>query len=331
MSDAMVLRQQDTFAVPLPHQDYSLRLLQYAAEQALLDMPVLTALRDGLHQAAAARAAQYTAGRSTTVTRRQAEAFYASVLTQLDAALLTLKSDAAALEALRSQSLNDLLEQGASMTIQAYELAKEQFRRAYQLTKPVQTSFFHALLRDFERFCTKYDARFNAKDTKVVFSYPLLGGRAITENGAIGVCSYYTSLRIEGEFLKCFDHEEICAMMQRYANRFLTSPDMIAENIAELVLRHWAVHLLCDALGFAVAVSPEMIETVQAEYSTIPAEHLAERLQQKASQNLGSTHLPIMQYLTAALPAFAAVMQERLAQKRLEGWLAPLISDAEHG
>lgn len=329
MSDAMILRQQDAFSEPLPHQDYSLHLLQYAAEHSLLDMNVLTTLRDGLHQAAAERAAQYTAGRSTTVTRKQAEAFYASVLTQLDAALLSLKSDSAALMALQTQSLTDLLEQGAMTTLQAYELAKEQFRKAYQLTKPVQTSFFHALLLDFEQFCTKYDARFHAKDTKVSFSYPLLCDRQLMENGAIGVCSYYTSLYIESEFLHCFDTEEICAMMQRYADLFRTTPDMIAENIAELVLRHWAIHLLCGLSGFSVTISPEAIETVQAECHSMPAAHLAKQLRQSIAANLDAAHPAVIQYLTAALPDFVTMMQARMEQERLAGWLAPLASNSE--
>lgn len=329
MPETMMLRKQDASAAPLPHQDYALHLLQYAAEQNLLDTETLSELRDGLHRAAAERAEQYTAGRSSTVTRRQAEAFYASVFTQLDAVLLAERSDAAALDALRTRPLTELLEQGAFITLQAYETAKEQFRRAYRLTKPVQTSFFHALLIEFEQFCTKYDARFNAKDTKVAYSYPLLCGRQIAENGAIGVCSYYTSLAVEGEFLQCFDTDEIGAMMRRYAGRFRTSPDMIAENIAELVLRHWVIALLGGKTGFSAAVTPEMIETVQAEYGNVSAEILTDTLCRKITEQLGEAYPNITKYLTAALPAFTAAMQERMMQGRLEGWLAPLDINAE--
>ena len=104
MAETLLLRKQEAFDAPLPHKDYSMHLLQYAAERSLLPPDMLLALRDGLHTAAAERAAQYTAGKSTTVTRKQAEAFYASVFTQLDAVLLALQSDAAALKTARAKA-----------------------------------------------------------------------------------------------------------------------------------------------------------------------------------------------------------------------------------
>ena len=321
MAETVMLRQ-NTPEAPLPHKDYTMHLLQYAAEKALLPQEKLLALRDGLHKAAAERAAQYTAGKSTTVTRKQAEAFYASVFTQLDAVLLALQSDASALEALRTKPLTELLDQGAAATMQAYEFAKEQFRYAYRLTKPVQTSFFHALLRDFELFCTQYDARFNAKDTKVTFSYPLLAGKQIAEDGAYGVSSYYSSLCREGEFLHLFPEDDIRAMMSRYAERFLTSPDMIAENIAELVLRHWVIRLLSGKTGFQTAVTDEAAETVQAEYGALPPEQLAADIRQKLNEILLPLHPQVLHYLTEALPDFTASMHSRITQKRLCGWIA---------
>ena len=323
MPEHMLMRQESLPDTPLPHRDYTMHLLQSASENGLLPPETLNALRDGLHKAAAERAAQYTAGKSTTVTRRQAEAFYASVFTQLDAALLTLDSDADALEALHTQPLTALLEQGAVLTIRAYESAKELFRRAWKLTKPVQTSFFAALLKDFELFCTRYDARFNAKDTHVAFSYPLLCGRQITENGAVGVCGYYASLCREGELLHLFPAEDICGMMQRYAARFLTTPDMIAENLAELVLRHWMIRLLCGQADFSAEVTPEMIAAVQAEYGSLPPEMIADRLRQRIEPLL-SPYSAVMQYLADALPAFSAALHSRMEQNRLEGWLAPV-------
>lgn len=322
MADMQIM-QAEAFAAPLPHKDYTMHLLQTAAAYNLLPAEKLEELRSGLQRAAAERAAQYTAGRSTTVTRRQAEAFYASVFTQLDAVLLTAPSDPEALEELRTTPLTELLDQGALLTVHAYEYAKEHFRKAYKQTKPVQTSFFRALLKDFEQFSTKYDARFRATDTKISYSYPLLCGRQIPENGAVGVCRYYASLSIESDFLCCFDPADILAMMKRYAQRFLTSPDMIAENIAELVLRHWVIRLLCGAEGFSAAVTGEMTEAVQAEYSSLTAEQLCEAIRQKLGAQLMPVHGPVMAYLEESLPDFAAAMHGRILAGRLDGFLAP--------
>ena len=69
-----------------------------------------------------------------------------------------------------------------------------------------------ALLKDFEQFCTKYDARFRAADTKVEFSYPLLGGETVTESGIVGVHHYYSSLLREAELLHHFDTAAVQTM-----------------------------------------------------------------------------------------------------------------------
>lgn len=323
MPEHMLMPQGGLPDAPLPHKDYTMHLLQYAAENGLLLPETLNALRDGLHKAAAERAAQYTAGKSATVTRKQAEAFYASVFTQLDAALLTLESDAEALEALRTQPLTALLEQGAVLTISAYDFAKEHFRRAWKLTKPVQTSFFAALLKDFEQFCTKYDARFRAADTKVAFTYPLLGDLRITESGVPAVHRYYTALLREGELLHLFDADAVRALMQRYADKFLTSADMIAENLAELVLRHWLICMLCGETGLPVDVTAEMIGTVQAKYAAASQEQMTDVLCAQL-ELLPDSAAETAAYCRNAMPAVAAVFCQRMQSGRLAGWLAPV-------
>lgn len=311
----------------LPRRNYTAALLGRAAAEQRISAEKLDEIRTALHQAAAARAAAYTKGRSTTVTRRQAEAFYASVFCQLDTVLLELHSDAKAEEALRSGSLPELLDAGMLMTLQRYEEAKDCFRKAYQLTAPVQTSFFHALLKDFEQFCTKYDARFRAADTKVSESYPLLSGETITEPGVLGVYRYYTALKLEGELLQCFRKEEIRALMQRYAEKFLTTPDMIAENIAELVLRHWLVRALCGESGCRVDVTANMLQNLQAEYAALAPEQLSAAMCAALPQ-LNIENPQLQSYLAEAVPALALTMHQRMQKDRLSGWMAPILSEA---
>lgn len=325
MTDTLLVQRAEQ--IPLPHKDYTLALLLRAAEQQTIPVPRLEEIRTALHRAAAERAAAYTNGRSTTVTRAQAEAFYASVLSQLDTVLLMMRSDALAEDALRTHSLPELLEQGQLLTLHLYEEAKEHFRQAYRLTKPVMTSFFAALLKDFEQFCTKYDARFRARDTKVTFSYPLLSEAAITENGVLGVHRYYTSLLREGELLHCFAPADVQALMSRYAERYLTAPDMIAENIAELVLRHWILRALCGDGACIPAVSQAVCDAVAARYAARPAELLAQDMQTAAANSFLAEHSALLTYVNAALPELAAAMHSRLSADRLSGWIVVSESD----
>ena len=308
---------------PLPAKDYTLALLRRAAAEQTLPAEKLAEIRDALHRAAADRAAAYTKGRSTTVTRKQAEAFYASVFCQLDAVLLPLHSDRLAEDALRTKPLAELLDAGMLLTLRLYDEAKEHFRQAYKLTAPVQTSFFHALLKDFEQFCTKYDARFRAADTKVAFTYPLLGDLRITESGVPAVHRYYTALLREGELLHLFDADAVRALMQRYADKFLTSADMIAENLAELVLRHWLICMLCGENGLPVDVTAEMIGTVQAKYAAASQEQMTDVLCAQL-ELLPDSAAETAAYCRNAMPAVAAVFCQRMQSGRLAGWLAPV-------
>ena len=306
-------------AEPLSRADYTLALLKRAAAEQTIPDSRLEEIKAALHNAAGERAAAYTKGRSTTVTRKQAEAFYASVFCQLDAVLLELHDDQLAEDALRTRPLAELLDAGMLLTLQRYEEAKDRFRQAYKLTAPVQTSFFHALLRDFEKFCTQYDARFRAADTKVAFTYPLLGNMQIPERGVAGVHRYYTALLLEGRLLQMYDTQAIRQLMQDYAALFRTAPDMIAENLAELVLRHSLLRRLCGREDHGLGVTQEMTDSVQAKYAGVPADVLAEIL-------CGKLLLPedpdTADYCRAAMPALAEMLHRRIGLGRVGGWFA---------
>ena len=185
----------------------------------------------------------------------------------------------------------------------------------------MQTSFFQALLKDFEAFCTRYDARFRAADTKVTFSYPLFGDTKITERGVIGVHRYYTALMYEGKLLQLFDTQEIRGLMRRYAENFRTSPDMIAENIAELVLRHRLIRCLCGETGNGLTVTHEMAAQVEAKFAAAPQEQLNEMLC-RFTEQFCAAEPAVAAYCKDAMPALTAAWHQRIAAGRVAGFLA---------
>ena len=243
-------------------------------------------------------------------------------LCQLDAALLALGNDALAIEALRTESFAKLLDAGLCRMLTLYDEAKADFRRAYQLTEPVQTSFFRDLLKGFAQFSTEYDARFHAKDAEqyVDFCYPLLHGSKPDEDGLFAVCAYYRALKLEGEFLRLFSMGDIHTLMQRYAARFRTVPEMIAENIAELVFRHWIAGALTGCPDNAILLPEETADALIAQFSGRTKQDL------EAAMRQAIVALPLtedaMQYLTDAVPALAAAMEPHITDRNLQGWFA---------
>lgn len=307
------------------HHDYTMQLVQHEMQQGTLSEARQTELRTVLTEAAAERAAQFTGGRSTTVSRRQAEKFYAAVLFQLDAALLAYGNDDAACNALRVTPVPKLMEAGAQRILTLYEEAKADFREAYTLTSPFQTSFFHDLLSGFQRFTTKYDARFHAKEVReyVEFCYPLMCGQMPDEDGLIAVHAYYRALRLEGEFLRIFPITAVQGLMKRYAARFLTTPEMIAENIAELVFRHWITGALTGTAGEdPLAIPQEAAEILTAQYAGRSVNDLHSAMLDAAAALPGTPGDGGMQkYVHDALPFLADELHSHIEKGSLNGWL----------
>lgn len=313
---------------PLPRREYTAALLTRCMEDKSIPQARLEEIRLALHRAVSERAEAYTKGRSMTVTRAQAEAFYVSVFYQLDAALLAMHSDDDAAEALRTAPVADLLDAGMMRILQLYEEAKEHFRRAYQLTKPFATAFFRDLLTDFSHFCTEYDARFHPDAVKIDEVYPLLGGRKIDLPGVLGVHAYYTALMYEGELLQCFPADEIPVLMRLYAKRYLTTPDMIAESIADLVLRQWICRALlgdCSA-GLKLPQEADVLLTERCQHT--PADVLCERMRKAVSESFLAEKPEVCAVCEAAMPTFAGTLQRRVAENNLRGWITAEYTDA---
>ena len=266
---------------PLPRRDYTMELLRRAALEETIPMPRLEALREAIHKAAAERAQSYIGSATGTVSRTQAERFYQSVLCQLDAALLRMESDAQAEAALRDAPIPQLMQLGMQCTIEDFENAKARYRAARPMMKRYETIFTKELLTEFSQFITQYDARYRAADTGVHVLYPLATGEQITENGAAGVCRYYTALWAESQILAQIPEDEMHAMLKGYADKYRTDTGNIAENLAELALRHWFLAALAqDPSVCTVRVTQADADTVQTRFGSRPAEQLLRAMEQ---------------------------------------------------
>ncbi len=321
--DTLVTRQNDEMPA-VPHRDYTLNLLQYGALHGILTEARQTELRGAFQSAAAERAASYTNGRSTTVTKQQAEHFFSSVFCQADAALLALHSDELAMEALRTHPIDKLMDAGLRRILELFNEAKEDFRLAYRLTAPVQTSFFRDLLKGFSLFATEYDARYRAKDALryVDFCYPLMSGQMPEEDGIFAVHDYYRALKYEGAFLHQFSADAIRGLMQQYAAKFLTSADMIAENIAELVFRHWITGILTGCGDETLLLPEDAADRLSAQFAGRPPSDLLHAMQQALRTHPLMQDAEMQQYLLdCAVPA-AEAMSNKIADHNLQGWFA---------
>lgn len=289
----------------IPARDYTAELLRRAAAEETIPAARLETVRLVLFQKAAEYAAAYTQNRCSTVTKEQAESFFRSVFYQLDAALLPLHSDSAALAALRDADISVLLETGQRNIMTAYEEAKAAFRRAYSLTKPFATTFFRELLLSFEKFCTGYDARFQADAVTLNDFYPLLCRQSIPVGGVLGAHFYYTALLHEGELLAAFPRQEVSAVLRIYAKRYLTAPDMIADNLAELVLLQWSGAALCGGTALTLQLPESAADILNSRYQYSRPETVCADLRNAVSQSPLADHSGIYGYIYPLLDKLA--------------------------
>lgn len=310
---------------PVPHKNYTANLLGIAATAGLIPEPRLLEIRQVLHTEAGNRARSFINGATGSVSRAQAEDFYASVLCQLDAALLALHDDRRALDALCQLPVGKLLDAGLTATMQYFETAKEKFRAAYPVLERYGTFLTRELLVDFEKFITKYDARWHATRTYVQFGYPLLGRPQIPEggdaNGAAGVCLYYTALENEARILQCFEHKELLLLYGIYAIFYRTTPSNIADNLVEIALRNWLTASLAHGSPVqTVRITGDDISQVQACYGGTPANRLTEIFDELLAGSMFAQEEGLVSYIQAALPDMAAQFVTRLSAGTLDMW-----------
>ena len=301
----------------IPHRDYTMALLQHAAETGCIPQETLHSLRDGLHIAASDRARSFTGGLSGTVSREQAQAFYQSLFCQLDAVLLEAGSDDTALQMLRELPLQKLLDGGQMIMFRCYEEAKDAFRRAFRMAGHYQTYFFHSLLTGFSQFAAHYDARYDAARTYVDFAYPMLSGREPEETGVLGVHRYYTGLLRESELLARFDETSLREMLRGYAAKYLTSADQIAENLAELALLHWFTAVLGGGeMRFSADVTAEQAARMQERFCYSKPEDLEQAMRKVLEKALPDAP-EIAAYAADALPALTIRLHSRITADQL--------------
>ncbi len=264
----------------LPEEDYTATLLQRASLDGSISNERAVEIRDDLAKAVSERAFAFTKGRSTTVTKEQAEDFWKSVFYQLDVVLLALRDDNMALDALRTRPVSELLAAGETQIIGLYEGAKEHFRAAYAGMKPYITMLFSSLVDDFAEFCKNYDARFHARDLNIAFIYPLMGGHFVENRDLRGVYRYYLSLRHESAILAQFPQSEVRTLLRRYAEKYLTKPDLLAENITEIVLLHGLCSDITGCPDHSLALKPDTPQMLEDFLDELTVAELAEKLRE---------------------------------------------------
>ena len=158
--------------------------------------------------------------------------------------------------------------------------------------------------------------------------YPLMGDRRIELPGLLGVHAYYTALECEGRLLSFFPKEQVRELMQRYAKRYLTTWDMIAESVADLVLRQWLCRALLGDLTPALTLPAEGDLLLTERLLHVPEETVAMQMRQALEQSVFAGDEAVLRCCIGAVPHFAELLVRRVTQNNLRGWIVADYTEA---
>ena len=314
-----VLAAKGDLLEPVSHVNYTGGLLIRASELGLIPDSKLMEIRNDLQKCALELAERFTLGRSNTISAFQAGAIYRSILLQIDAVLLMLPDDKAAIEMLSQKTVRELQTAGQQRVLTLYEQAKTDFRKAYDLMQPFMTDFYHQLLEKFALFCTKYDAQYNADKQIIDRIYPLLGEKQIPESGVIGAARYYAGLRMDAEFLHLFPQDKVLEIMKRHASRYLMTPSSIPDSVADLVFRQYLAAELAGEDGHSLRVSADAADRLTAEFADRSETDI--RVEAELALSGFASEPALYAYLKEAVPLVIRSMLRALQNGKISQWL----------
>lgn len=232
--------------------NYAASLMAICSAQGLISAERSRKILGELFEEFAEIASQYTFRESSSLRRELAEQLYSSVLYRADVWLLSLGSDAKAVQALISIPMKQILELGRDELLRIHEGNRAVFKRAFKARLDIAIpEYRHVMLTAFDRYYQRYSARFNARSICTDIDYPLLGrpAYAIELEGAMFIREYYSCLALENEFCKMFSIEDIRRLLKdEYGGGF----GLIGENICEAVCRRVFDNILLGRGGLCL-------------------------------------------------------------------------------
>ncbi len=196
----------------LNYAEYTLSLLCEAEKIGLISAEEEESLKAKIFNGLAFVIDEYTKGKSTSVSNDKANELMSSLLYNIDAYLISFEDPMKAFEELQNKTVNYLFDAGgvALKRVMA-DCTAILFKNKKNRLPGGSDIYNRALDEDIRAFTKAYNIRFGAHRNPVVPRYKT----ALTPRGSgiVRIKKYLTNLLIENKFCRCYDSEEVKAVI----------------------------------------------------------------------------------------------------------------------
>ena len=272
----------------LNYAEYTLSLLREAEKIGLITAEEEETLKAKLFNGLAGVIDEYTEGKSTSVSNDKANELMSSLLYNIDAYLIALKDPMRAFEEIQNKTVNYLFDAGGVALKRVMADCTAVLFNNKKCRLPGATDIYNrALDEDIRAFTKAYNIRFGAHRNPVVPRYKT--ALAPRGSGIVRIKKYLTNMLIENKFCRCYDSEEVKAVIAFEVMRAedmesdvgnLYVPILICAVICQFLMPNVPHVLLSeddvnDAEEMLDELSPDEIKNaLTSAFSRLPSENI---------------------------------------------------------
>ncbi len=227
----------------LKYNEYTLSLIREAAKEGVIGEDEEASLKAKIFDGLAAVIDEYTEGKSSSVSNDKANDLLSSYLYNIDAHLISFKSNSKALNELRQKTVAYLYDNGAvALKRVMTDCTALLFMNKKNRLPGGSEAYNRALDEDIRAFTKAYNIRFGAHRNPVVPRYKT--AIAPRGSGIVRVKKYLTNLLAENLFCRTYDSEEVRTLI---AFEVMRNEDM-ESNIGNLYVPLMRCAIICQFL-----------------------------------------------------------------------------------
>ncbi len=313
------------FQKEIDKDNYTLSLLEYCIINNIIDMTKQTKIKNVLDNEFIEMANQFTMRASSTISKKQAELIYNSILYQSDVCLLSLNDDENAVRALLNEDITEILNHGKQLIFRYTEECRTIFKLAYKNKLNIQIYEYNFIMdKAFDEFNMNYSARFDAENICTSIDYPLMNKQAyaLKSKGVVFIKEYYTAIMYENIFCSYFNMSDIIEVLNGFGAVYNCHYSELLFNIAEVILKNSLASMLLGKKYNEIKLTSIDIKELYDKYFDCSQIDLSNRINEVFSlSDLRFKDNQLKLHLLEYLPVFACELHKHLQAKNIEQYI----------
>lgn len=200
----------------LSHSQYTISFLNEALRINMLNVEEVYDIQSKLMVILKRLIGYYTKGKSSSVSSDTAEGIFASILYAVDAYMVQFDDPKRAVTFLKTTKVSSIYEKGLGLVRQCFKDTEKLYRNINNNKLDVAVEAYNVTIEEsIPVFLRKYGITFDAQNTMASIDYPLTIDD-IRIQGVFYIKQYLTRLKVETEFCRLFNQEELQIILINY-------------------------------------------------------------------------------------------------------------------